>query len=276
MGSSQSSNSGDFEKVLAYCPYFDANRPIQDQEWMLFKQEHLAKILNGDFPDIFEDEAVEHVWIYSCDLRSAEGARIGSMALASVATVAGVLTLIPGISKTIKINKHCLPMHMHCIFCNLNPVDAAALPVAAVAGIGAGLSAGTVPRLNHQFVMFKTEKWLYVLSKDTKGCVCFRAKHSYQDVLLKVQQQYDTAERRFQSDPFPRPWKDAKGTNKFIVSLTLHSNCYLDLSGKVRLFDMIRWMEKESVIEKEYNWARANCQGFAQSFFDFLTTRQTQ
>ena len=67
--------------------------------------------------------------------------------------------------------------------------------------------------LNHQFVMFKTEKWLYVVAKGTGGCECFRGTHDLKDYLLKTQQQYDRT-RHFQSDPTPKVWKEDKGIEK--------------------------------------------------------------
>lgn len=44
----------------------------------------------------------------------------------------------------------------------------------------------------------------------------------------------------------------------------------LQILGKGKLFDMIRWMQNEKVIEKTYNWAGENCKCFAQQLFNLL------
>ena len=98
MGSSQSSNSKDYKQQLGYYPNFDS-RHIEDQDFKIVHPRHLNLILSGNFFDLFEDEDVEQVWIYSCSLRNLEGARIGAVSLGSVAAGAGVLCLVPGASK---------------------------------------------------------------------------------------------------------------------------------------------------------------------------------
>lgn len=100
MGSSQSSNSRDYKEQLGYYPNFDS-RPIADQDYKIVEQKHLSKILNGGFSDLFEDEDVEHVWIYYCSLKNEEGAKIGATVLGSVAGAAVGLLFLPGISKKI-------------------------------------------------------------------------------------------------------------------------------------------------------------------------------
>lgn len=98
MGSSQSSNSQDYQQQLGYYPNFDS-RPIGDQDFIIVEHKHLGQILQGQFSNLFEDEDVEHVWIYSCPLRNEEGAKIGTTTLGSVAGVSGILSFIPGISE---------------------------------------------------------------------------------------------------------------------------------------------------------------------------------
>ena len=85
------------------------------------------------------------------------------------------------------------------------------MPVAAATGIGAGLSGGAIPYLNHQFVMIKTKKWLYVVAKGKGGCECFRAPHNLKNHLLDTQKQYDKGTRAMQEDPAPKVWKGDKG-----------------------------------------------------------------
>ena len=100
MGSSQSSNNRDYKNQLGYYPNFD-RRPIEDQDYIIVEQKHLGKILNGEFSNLFDDEDVEHVWIYYCPLRNEEGAKIGATVLGSVAGAAGILSFVPGISEKI-------------------------------------------------------------------------------------------------------------------------------------------------------------------------------
>ena len=90
--------------------------------------------------------------------------------------------------------------------------DLVAIPVAVATGLGAGLSGGTAPFLNHQFVLIQTKKWLYVVAKGKRGCECFRGTHDTKRVLLCTQKQYKSAERPLQSDPMPAVWKEDEGT----------------------------------------------------------------
>lgn len=103
MGNSHSSNSRDYQQQLAYYPNFDS-RPFQDQDYNIVEQKHLDKILAGEFLDLFEDEDVEYVWIYSCPLRNQECTRETAIASGSVAGVAGALSFVPGISKKIIVH----------------------------------------------------------------------------------------------------------------------------------------------------------------------------
>lgn len=86
-----------------------------------------------------------------------------------------------------------------------------AIPVAAVTGTGAVLSGGTIPHLNHQFVMIQTKKWLYLVSKGRCGCECLRATHDLIDDLIDYQKLYNEATRPMQSNPTPQIWKEDKG-----------------------------------------------------------------
>ena len=98
------------------------------------------------------------------------------------------------------------------LFCNARfSLDVVAIPVAIASGVGAGLSGGTIPFLNHQFVMIKTRKWLYVVAKGKGGCECFRAPHNLKNHLIDIQKQYGQATRSMQSDPTPQVWKEDKG-----------------------------------------------------------------
>ena len=94
------------------------------------------------------------------------------------------------------------------------------VPFVVATGIGAGLSGGTTLYLNHQFVMIKTKKWLYVVAKGKLGCECFRAPHKLQKHLLDTQKQYDKATRLFQSDPTPQVWKKDKGNTNLVFLFT--------------------------------------------------------
>ena len=89
--------------------------------------------------------------------------------------------------------------------------DLVAIPLAIGTGIGAGLSGGAIPYLNHQFVMILTPKWLYVVAKGKGGCECFRATHDLRETLLETQKQYERAKRPLQSDPSPHVWKQDRG-----------------------------------------------------------------
>ena len=95
---SQSSNSRDYQQQLGYYPNLD-NRPVGVQDFLIVEQKHLDGILNGDFAYLFEDEDVEHVWIYCCSLRNEEGAKIGATVLGSIAGVATILSFVPVVSK---------------------------------------------------------------------------------------------------------------------------------------------------------------------------------
>lgn len=98
MGSSQSSSSQDYKPQLSYYPNLDS-RPLGDQDFKIVEQKHLDRILNGDFPDLFEDEDVEHVWIYICSLVIEEDAKIGATVLGSIAVAATALSFVPVVSK---------------------------------------------------------------------------------------------------------------------------------------------------------------------------------
>ena len=93
MGNSPSSNSEDYKKELRYYSNFDS-RPIRSQDYKVVEQRHLTEILAGEFPDLFEDEDVEHVWIYRCPLTFEEGARIGQTVLTPVGVVFSCLSFV--------------------------------------------------------------------------------------------------------------------------------------------------------------------------------------
>lgn len=61
----------------------------------------LQKLLNGEFPELFEDEEILEVSIFQCPLWSMQGAIIGTTWLGSVAVVTAVLSLIERSSKYI-------------------------------------------------------------------------------------------------------------------------------------------------------------------------------
>lgn len=225
MGGSQSSGaSGDYKKEIKYYNNFDS-RPILDQDYLIVEPEHFSKILKGEYSDLFEDEDVEHVWIYYCPLGNLEGAKIGTTVLGSVAGVAGILSFVPGINLI-------------------------AIPIAAATGIGAVLSGVTGEFLNHQFVMFKTKKWLYVVAKGASGCEFYRGTENIKEYMLDTQKQFDEATRPLQETPTPKVYKEDK--------------------GKGRLFDMIRWMHTKQVIEKVYHFSQENCKDLAKPLFNCL------
>lgn len=210
MGNSQSSNSRDYKQQLGYFPNFDS-RPIKDQDYKIVEQRHLDRVLNDEFPDLFEDEAVEHVWIYTCSLNNEEGAKIGTTVLGSVAGVAGVLSFVPGISEKKCLLKLTSPWYtivtLDTYFLDL----VAGIIVAVATGAGAAISAVTTPFLNHQFVLIKTQKWHYIVAKGKEGCEIIRAPHHLKKHLIATQQQFEEATRPLQSDPTPEVWKHDKG-----------------------------------------------------------------
>ena len=110
MGGSQSSNSRDYKQQLGYYSNLD-KRPLKDQNYIIVEQRHLQKILIGEFSTVFEDEDVEHVWIYHCALHNAEGAKIGATVLGSVSGVATVFSFVPVASKCRCINSLIQFMH---------------------------------------------------------------------------------------------------------------------------------------------------------------------
>lgn len=83
--------------------------------------------------------------------------------------------------------------------------------VAAVSGAVALAAGATITSLNHQFIMIKTKKWLYLVNKGKSYCECYRAPHHLKDDLLNTQKQYDQAKRLLQGDPTPKVWKEDKG-----------------------------------------------------------------
>ena len=159
MGSSQSSSNlasdgGAYKHELYYYPQIEYG-PVKDQDFFIVEPRHLQRILNGEFSEIFEDEEVEHVWIYFCYLKEAK-------------------LFIRG-------------------------------------------------PLNHQFVMFQTKKWLYVASKGSDGCFCFRASHDLKSHLIEIQKQYtsedfgrieriDELSERAMAYQDPQIWKEDQGT----------------------------------------------------------------
>ena len=103
MGASQSLNSDStssqgYKKELRYYPNFNS-QPVRNQDFKVVEQKHLDNILKGGFSDLFEDEDVEYVWIYCCPLSNEEDAKIGTTSFGTVAAVAGVLSLVPVVSK---------------------------------------------------------------------------------------------------------------------------------------------------------------------------------
>ena len=98
MGGSQSSNSRDYTQRLVYYSNLD-RRPLKDQNYINVEQRHFRRILDGEFSTVFEDEDVEHVWIYHCALHNTEGAKIGATVFGSVFAVAFALSFVPFASK---------------------------------------------------------------------------------------------------------------------------------------------------------------------------------
>lgn len=86
-----------------------------------------------------------------------------------------------------------------------------AIPVAVATGVGAVMSGGATPFLNHQFVMVETRKWLYVVAKGKGGCECYRGPYNLKQHFLDTQKQYAEATRALQSDPTPVVLKEDKG-----------------------------------------------------------------
>ena len=84
------------------------------------------------------------------------------------------------------------------------------IAAAALAGTTA-VMVTTSELLNHQFVLIKTKKWLYVVAKDCTGFQFFQVNHDLKNKVLDTQKQYEKATRPLQADPTPMVWQEDKG-----------------------------------------------------------------
>ena len=100
MGNSESANSGVYRKQILYYPKFD-RRHFTLQNNIFVEHRDLEKILRGDYPELFENENVERVWIYSCPLEGKNDATGGTVMLSTFAGMATMLSFVPGISEEI-------------------------------------------------------------------------------------------------------------------------------------------------------------------------------
>lgn len=98
MGNSESSGRGSYVPILRYNPNFSSGSR-QPQVIINIEGKHFLEILNGDFPELFEDEAVEYVSIYYCELRNSEEAKITTSVFGSIAAVSTGLSFVPIIGK---------------------------------------------------------------------------------------------------------------------------------------------------------------------------------
>lgn len=98
MGTSQSYFGQSYRPELRYFLNFDT-RPWWNQDLRYVRQKHLGQIYNGEYQELFENEVVEHVWIYHCSLKSAEGAKLATTAMSSIAGVSFGLWYVPAVGK---------------------------------------------------------------------------------------------------------------------------------------------------------------------------------